>query len=393
MKSNYLRLKLSSLTILLLSMIGIITMCLFPGTAYAGARGWSVVSSPNPSPTDNALQAVAALSTNKVWAVGYSLRGATKSTLVKQTLIEHYNGTRWQTSVSPDVGTGDNALTGVAAIAEKNVWAVGSSSVGALILHFDGVTWHQVSAPSACHLNAISAIAANDVWVVGTMGYQSCTEHFNGTNWSLISTPKLGTSDNMLFGVAASSSHNVWAVGTYCIGIVCDRGGGNFQALILHYNGSRWSSVLSPNPTARYMKQLNAVTVISAKDAWAVGGEMTAPATGTPLIVHFDGIRWTQVVGPGAGSVSSLTAIASASATDMFAVGFSTTPKTPWSATLIEHFNGTTWHVIASPSPGINPVLHGLTYVSHAPSGATQFWAVGAYRTNTSGSTLIERDI
>ena len=140
------------------------------------------------------------------------------------------------------------------------------------------------------------------------------------------------------------------------------------------------------------MKQLNAVTVISATNAWAVGGEITTPATGTPLIVHFDGIHWSQVVGPGVLGRSSLTAIASASATDMFAVGFRTTTN-PGSATLIEHFDGKTWHVIASPSPGIDPVLHGLTHVSHVPLGTAQFWAVGAYRTNASGSTLTERDI
>ena len=145
---------------------------------------------------------------------GYSLQGATKSALVKRTLIEHYNGSVWQVGASPNVGTGDNVLTGVAAITANNVWAAGYSPLGALILHYNGAGWHVVSAPTACKLNAITAINTNDVWAVGAMGYRSCTENFDGTSWRLVSTPIMGSSDNTLQGVSGSSSQNVWAVGT-----------------------------------------------------------------------------------------------------------------------------------------------------------------------------------
>lgn len=390
MKNNYPRLK--KMIFLLVAVIGVTGLGFLSNgnVVHAGETGWRVVSSPNVSPNANALQSVVALSTDKVWAVGYSVQGATKSALVKRTLIERFNGTAWHIVTSPDVGTGDNTLTGVAALSAKNVWAIGSSPRGALVLHFDGMRWHIVTAPVACQLNAITAISANDVWVVGTMSFQSCTEHFNGTSWSLVSTPNMGTSDNMLLGVSAGSSHNVWAVGTYCMGIGCDRGGGKFQTLILHYTGVRWSVVSSPNPSS-YENQLNAVTVISATDAWAVGQDDTNPMTGSTLIVHFNGTRWTQVVSPGINSRSILTAVASASATDIFAVGSSITSNSV--VMLIEHFNGTTWSIVASPSPGTGNVLNGLTHVPGAASGTAQFWAVGSYSTRTSGSTLTERDI
>ena len=392
MKSNDRGLKLSSATILLLIMVGIISLCVPPGVSHASGTGWSIVSSPNASRTDNSLQAVAALSTDKVWAVGYSLHGTTKSTLVKQTLIERYNGTSWHIVTSPDVGTGDNTLTGVAAISDKDAWAVGSSLLGALVLHFDGRAWHLVSVPAACQLKAITAISANDIWAVGSMSNQSCAEHFNGTRWSLVSTPKIGTSDNSLLGIAASSARDVWAVGTYCIGMVCDRGGsGGFKTLVLHYNGSRWSAVPSPNPGS-YANQLNAVTVVSATNVWAVGAISTTPFTGSTLIMHFNGIRWTQVASPGVNIGSDLTAIAAASATNLFAVGSRTTTNFG-STTLIEHFNGTTWSIVSSPSPGTDSILYSLAHVPGAALGAAQFWAVGAYSTNTAGSTLTERAI
>ena len=390
MKNNYPRLK--KMIFLLLTVIGVTGLgFLYHGNVvHAGGTGWSVVSSPSASSHDNSLQSVAALSTNKVWAAGYSVQGTTKSTVVKRTLIEHFNGTAWRIVTSPDVGTGDNVLTGVAILSEKNVWAVGSSPLGALVLHFNGTGWHLVSAPVGCQLNAVTAVTANDVWAVGTMSFRSCTEHFNGTSWSLVSTPFMGTSDNTLSGVSASSSRDVWAVGTYCIGGGCDHGGGSFQTLILHFTGAHWSVVPSPSPSS-YANQLNAVTVISATDAWAVGENKTAPMTGTTLIVHFDGISWTQVVSPGINSRSALTAIASASATDMFAVGSSNTPTSI--VTLIEHFNGTTWSIVTSPSPGRDNGLSGITHVPGAILGTAQFWAVGSYSTNTTGSTLTERDI
>jgi len=391
MKNNYPVLKMFSVTAVLFMIIGITMLCFPSLIAHAGGTGWSVVPSANASPVENSLQSVAALSTNKVWAVGYSLQGATKSALVKRTLIEHYNGTVWRTAASPNVGTGDNVLTGVAAISANNVWAAGYSPLGALILHYNGAGWYHVSAPTACKLNAVTAITTNDVWAVGVMAYRSCTEHFDGTSWRLVSTPNMGTSDNTLQGVSASSSHNVWAVGSYCIGNGCDRGGGSFRTLVLHYIDARWSVVASPNPSA-YDSDLNAVTAISANNVWAVGASYTNPMTGSTLIEHFDGIRWATVASPGVNIRSTLTAIVPVSATDMFAVGHSTSPKYGL-LTLIEHFNGTTWSIVASPAPGQNSMLNGLTHVPGAPRGTAQFWAVGSYSISASGSTLIERDI
>jgi hypothetical protein len=391
MKNNYPVLRMFSVTLVLFMMIGITSLYVTSRIAYAGGTGWSVVPSANVSPVTNALQSVAALSTNKVWAVGYSVQGATKSALVKRTLIEHYNGTVWQIVTSPDVGMGDNVLTGVVAISANNVWAVGSSPLGALILHYNGTGWHLASAPVACQLNAVTATTANDVWAVGVMSYRSCTEHFDGASWSLVSTPKMGTSDNTLLGVSASSSRNVWAVGTYCIGNGCDRGGGNFRTLILHYTGSHWSVFSSPSPSS-YENQLNAITVISATNVWAVGAMQTTPMTGSTLIVHFDGIRWSQVVSPGVNGRSVLTAIAPVSATNMFVVGFSISP-TYGMVTLIEHYNGKTWSIVASPSPGKNAMLSGVTHVPGASSSTARFWAVGSYSAGTSGSTLTERDM
>jgi hypothetical protein len=377
----------------LIGLLLVVTVFAFSGVAQASGTGWSVVSSPNASPNDNVLQAVAAVSTNKVWAVGYAVHGTSKNNVVKRTLIERYNGTNWHIVASPNVGTGDNVLTGVAVISGKDAWAVGYSSNGGLVLHFDGLRWQIFSAPSACQFNAITAISANDVWAVGKIAYQPCAEHFDGTSWTLVHTPTMGSSDNTLLGVSASSSTNVWAVGTYCTGNGCDMGGGVFQTMIFHYDSShRWSVVASPNPSI-YVNQLNAVTVISATDAWAVGSENTSITTSTTLIEHFDGTSWTQVVSPTVNGSSSLTGIAAASATDIYAVG-STIIASPLSyPTVIEHFDGNSWSLVSNTSPGTFNTFNSVVHVPHAALGNAQFWAVGAYNNNTPNLTLTERDI
>lgn len=371
----------------LMGLIGLLVVILFAfsGIAQAAGTGWSVFSSPNPTTNSNSLQAVAAISTNKVWAVGYSVYGTQKNNVVKRTLIEQFNGTNWHVVTSPNVGTGDNVLNGVSAISSTNAYAVGYSSQGALVLHFNGAGWHVVSAPRACLFNAVTAISATDVLAVGTMSQQPCAEHFDGISWSLMSTPIMGADDTLL-GVSASSASNAWAVGTYCVGTVCDRGGGNFKTQILHYDGARWSVVSSPSPSS-YVNQLSAVTVISANDAWAVGGDMTNPMTGSTLILHYDGISWSQVVSPSVNGSSSLTGIAFASATDIFAVGSAS------SLTVVEHFDGTSWSIVSSPSPGMYNALNAVAHVPHAALGNAQFWAVGAYNNNSPGLTLTERDI
>lgn len=378
----------------LLSSLGLLLVALFAlsNAAQAAGTGWSITSSPNPSPNSNSLQAVAAISTNKVWAVGYSVQGTSKSNMVKRTLIERFNGTGWQVVKSPNVGTGDNALNGIAAISANNVWAAGYSSNGALTLHFDGHGWHVVAAAPACQLNAITAISASDLWAVGTASGKTCAEHFDGTSWSIVQTPNMGTSDNTLQGVSASSSHDVWAVGSYCVGSICDRGGGSFQTLIIHYDGSRWSVASSPNPSTS-VNQLNAVAVVSPTNAWAVGGYSTAFATDSTLVLHFDGTSWTQVASPGVKGSSILMGIAVNSATDIYAVGSASIPTAPAFPTLIEHFDGNTWSTVSSPSPGVHNGLNAVAHVPGATIGNAQFWAVGAYDNNSPSLTLTERDI
>lgn len=337
---------------------------------------WGTVSSPNPGTSYNSLNGVAAISAKNVWAVGSYGNGNGSLTL-----IEHWNGIHWKVVPSPNVNNSvTDSLSGVTAIAANNVWAVGSyndvsNNQLTLIEHWNGSTWSIVSSPNVASvgngLSSISAISATDIWAVGTLsgnsGVQTLFEHWDGTNWSINSSQGTG----YLTGVAAIASNNVWAVGSVS-------GPNLIQTLVEHWNGTAWSVVPSASP-APLINTLNGVAAISANNVWAAGDGTNSPAPSaefTPIIEHWNGASWSVVTSPMAGTSDFINGIAAVSASNMWVVGdyrTGTDPQGPY-FTLIEHWNGTKWSVVKSPSPG--SMASDLTAVAHVPA-THSVWSVG----------------
>jgi hypothetical protein len=101
------------------------------------------------------------------------------------------------------------------------------------------------------------------------------------------------------------------------------------RTLILHWNGRTWTRVASPSPGGPGgFDALNGVTAISARGAWAVGSTMTSTAGGgKTLILHWAGSAWTTVPAPSPDAFSELSAVAAASADDVWGVGGFSSPQ------------------------------------------------------------------
>jgi hypothetical protein len=82
---------------------------------------WSLVSSPSVGTSYDTFFGVAAVSSSDVWAVG-RYRGYPN---VTKTLVEHWDGTQWQVSPTPDNGIDAHLLRGVAAVSADDIWGVG----------------------------------------------------------------------------------------------------------------------------------------------------------------------------------------------------------------------------------------------------------------------------
>ena len=97
----------------------------------------------------------------------------------------------------------------------------------------------------------------------------------------------------------------------------------------------------------------------------SVGGTKT-------LIEHWDGTSWTRVPSPSPGPDASLWGVSATSADDAWAVGSVAYGSDGYTKTLIAHWDGTSWTRVFSPSPGGNDRLFAVSAVS-----ATNAWVVG----------------
>src|SRR5205823_6090857 len=121
-----------------------------------------------------------------------------------------------------------------------------------LVEHWDGSTWTIVPSPNsdplANHLDGVVAVSAGDVWAVGDFydtgvgAHRTLVEHWNGSAWSVVPSPNVGTDHDFFTAVAAVSGSDVWAVG-----IDLPQNFMNQVTLVEHWDGSAWTIVPSPN--------------------------------------------------------------------------------------------------------------------------------------------------
>jgi len=275
---------------------------------------WRKVPVVQPAGLDvGGLGSGAAISATNVWAVG------DHGSLPDRTLIEHWNGVRWRLVRSPNL-PGDDVLSAVAVVSPANIWAVGEdfdfTCTGSpcptvtLVEHWNGTKWTIVPSPSPgqfgqTFLSGVSALSGRDIWAVGNfstgqMRANTLVEHWNGVSWAVVPSPspKAGIAGDSLYGVAAISKNNVWAVGQFAVPISRD------QRPIEHWNGTRWQMVpitLPPSPNSGEFAALYGIAALSASNVWAVGEAISnyhANPLYRTLIVHWNGKKWSPVPSP-----------------------------------------------------------------------------------------------
>jgi hypothetical protein len=253
---------------------------------WDGSR-WSIIAVPSEV---RVLAGVSALSSGEVWAVG--------TNIIEDPLTLRWDGTVWSVVPSPGEYGRVEHLNAVDAISTDDVWAVGEwhqPGLGPglpLVLHWNGTGWSRVEidvpeGPNV-YLSSVSAVSASDVWAVGRNGPQSLTMHYDGAAWSVITAPNPDPARNVLRGVSARAEDDVWAVGYY--GPL-----GTGQALIMHWDGSQWSQVSGANVgTDSFLFDVRA---LSANEAWAVGSYLSGGVS-RPLVERWDGAVWSVVNSP-----------------------------------------------------------------------------------------------
>jgi hypothetical protein len=347
-------------------------------TPDAATSGFSVA--PSPAAPNGVLTAATEIADNDIWAVGYE-DVQTAPPAFNTTLAEHFNGTSWSVVPTPAVPSGgvnspSAEFLGVAAAASNDVWAVGiktgpdNPDFGEqLIENWNGTAWSVVTGPEmeGAELTSVAAISANNVWAFGGGGGSDpLVEHFNGTTWSIVpNTGALATATG-ISAVSVDSANDIWAVG------------GNGKAEVLfEFNGTTWSQVAVVPDINGYQMGVNSITAISPTDVWIAGSgffEDIRRGNKTEDFSHQAVAQWngtslnvvtTPTPDPGELVSTSFTGIAAVSANDIVAVGTISGSTSNEAATLIEKWNGTSWSIVSSPSPGTGEnFLHAVTALS-----------------------------
>jgi hypothetical protein len=237
---------------------------------YDGSK-WSAVRPPNPGGMpDDELSDVSCAASDDCYAVGW-----TRSDDSGRTLIEYWNGKRWQiASHAALAGQTFSAMAGIACPskciavgveqATKNdpphvvaeVQAADRLAVKHSHKHRTVLVWESVAMPSPPPLNDYTQVhgmacpALNDCLATGSAYFwpaggldpgEAVAWHWDGRRWSLI-MPNLARSANQLSDIACLSRISCWAVGSTFTDM------DNSPAVTASWNGSKFSESSNDNP-------------------------------------------------------------------------------------------------------------------------------------------------
>lgn len=249
-------------------------------------------------------------------------------------VVIHFDGSSWSTALE-DANGAHIALASIWG-SGADIFAVGSSCSGSLLLRYDRSGWdHPPGCGACCGFNVspnVWGTSATDVFTVDRNDYppsvSTTIRHFDGQQWSQVysrqcsfaaPSPPGSSCFDYLDAVWSSSSTDAFAVGG--------------QGTIKHFDGTSWTQQAS-------------VTANELRAVWGTGpgGGLFAVGDGG-AIVFSDGS--TSIL-QASGTSQALYAVWGTSASDVFAVG---------AAGTILHYDGASWTAQVS---GSNETLHGI---------------------------------
>lgn len=172
------------------------------------------------------LYSVTTTNSNDAWAVGDAYNYSDNEGAGTRQLALHWNGSTWDPTTQPPILRRFHALNAVAAVAPDDVWAVGEAASantpsGPLFQHWDGTYWIRIDGPTASQegtvLTGLAALATNDIWSVGYFIGAGKPHvlfmYFNGTSWTQYQASGDAGVGAALFDVATTANGELVAVG------------------------------------------------------------------------------------------------------------------------------------------------------------------------------------
>ncbi|MEU8824844.1 hypothetical protein [Streptomyces sp. NPDC048636] len=217
-------------------------------------------------------------------------------------------GSGWKRVKTAPVPRGDDLrFNSVDASSPRNGMVVGDytgEAGGVVTQRWNGRAWKSAAAPVprgtvGAGFTSVDTLAPKNAWAAGWTEvqaggrriYAGTLQHWDGTHWKAQKLPDVGAGGRnspwYLQTVTAVAADEVWAVG----------GTGFAQPekpVVLHYDGARWSKVAVPGLGATRAR-LNDIVRGPDGQMWAVGTTQTSSGSRQALALRYDGRKWVDV--------------------------------------------------------------------------------------------------
>jgi hypothetical protein len=308
---------------------------------------------------------------DEVWVVGAHYKGGTSTPYAGR-----WNGEAWRDARVAEVEAEIAGFQDVAVGEGNAAWAVGSlRSREPIAFSWDGSVWRPDPIPTLATLQAEEAelygVAASGrtVWAVGRARtdrrWVPLVMRRRGGAWERAAAPPPSGVDASLRGVDASAPDDVWAVGW-----TAGRGG-TLGTFAMHHDGSSWRRVPTPGSGGSY-DVLAAVDAVSADEAWAVGWAIDASGVDRPLILRWDGARWSIVPAPEVDGATQLISVSAPEPGSVWIAGRAKDETQTFTSFVLRRA-GDAWSRVPTPDGGQeDDTLAGIAVVDGFP------WTVGS---------------
>ncbi|MGH3155855.1 MAG: hypothetical protein ACRDNF_04660 [Streptosporangiaceae bacterium] len=365
---------------------------------------WAIQPTPVPSrAAASGLFTVSCPAVGACTAVGssYSTRTGTDTTLA-----EGWNGSTWAIQPTPaPSGAIGGQFGGVSCTAAGACTATGyydssTATETALAERWNGATWAIQPTPVRSgafggELGAVSCASASACTAAGAYENSAgegrlLAETWNGSTWTVQATPNPprgnGRYSTEFTAVSCLPAGSCMAAGDYPGPINAAR------PLAESWTGGAWVLHLSVGRTGAKHSYLNAVSCPAVASCTAVGGIDLSIGTSTGLAETWNGARWRIQATPApAGAAGwSLSSVSCPSARACTAVGYYVRNLAKGRTyPLAETWNGSAWHLRATPNPSGGMRDASLNSVScTAPDACT---ALSAYAGKSGTHGIVER--
>lgn len=261
-------------------------------------------------------------------------------------------------------------------LGSKDVWLGGgrqqAESTEILLRQWDGSKLKDVSVSGVgdAWIEAMAATSSTDIWAVGTMfpddseyGGKLCL-HWDGNSWKKVTIPEFGTSATWIYSAATPSQGELWIAGD-TINAADDQ---SWSCIVAQYKNGKWTSALLPAPTPNDGAYLNAMTIDASGTVWAAGS-ITANSVNIPLVFHLNGGTWQiSDISSVAGNNFAISAM-KALGSDVWICGRDSQGE-GWSA----HWNGAQWNIV--------PTIANLQITAIDGDSTDNLWALSSLGTS-----------